>query len=90
MSLFLLRLTGAALGAIVTHIILLETILVSRGGEASIGLGMWFWFGGWMVVLFYYALGTLIGAVGILPLINWCGTCVLGLVGHIRGDVEDG
>jgi hypothetical protein len=42
-----------------------------------VALGLWFFCGGWVIVLFWYFAGVVIGALSIVPLINTCGTIAL-------------
>lgn len=74
MIVWLVRLLGGILGYMVTRWIINRTVLHSGGGEWAIADGMWFIFGGWLVLLFYDIVGVAIGAWISVPAINLIGT----------------
>ncbi len=65
-----LRLIGGYLGFIATQSFIARFVFSSTGGEAAIANGMALWTGGWMIVLFCYALGITIGLFGIIPTVS--------------------
>jgi hypothetical protein len=77
MLVFLLRISGGVLGGLVVHAYFQRTLFGAGHGEGCVALGLWFFCGGWMIVLFWYLAGVLIGALSIVPLINTCGTIAL-------------
>ena len=82
MSVLLTRILGGATGWGVNHYILLQTLAKPTSGHDVIGQAMWFWGGGWIILLGWHVFGILIGFFGIVPFINSLGTIAIPFWQH--------